>query len=376
MVKNFNTLRKLFTNDADEFDRFVSIVSNIENSELITFASNYLSDTNISVHNISSEMKIDLVKLINSYYDSCSDLILFDDIDLEKLFNASVEDIYYVNASDGLRVATVKEVENGVLGLTIMKNYTIGVDKHRLLALLLWTITGNVKYFRSAGFDYEHKIINNINYGMIKIAYAELQDMIKWVSSKNFKDDTIKLKSVIKRGKYKYPDFAYDEIKANMTVKQLMYYLGKNLPRKSDDKNVKRAWHLILSVQNGRKYKLSPMDISLLRSLSANLNSLNRTNDKLKRECEEILKAGQDGIISTNSFVFKIINTLKANEYKKVSTKQYNIIKDALDRIQSAKQNQKITESRIDELDDTDEDDDLSLVAISDNLGNGVGYVD
>lgn len=224
---------------------------------------------------------------------------------------------------------------------------------------------------------------------MIIQSANELNRLIDYLNEgKQFDYDLTVLRKLKRAGKYKYPTYARDEIKADISIKVLMFNLSKRLPRGSSNANIRKALSLTIryNAEEERKaknrgknrfikgFKLEPSDVSFLREVYQHLEESGSTAaydrnsiqaDKNKEICDKI-EAGRDaGYIASNHFVFRIIDTLKRFGYKKVSTKQLEILNSALNEVdvnkkaaenkaKQAEANKKITGTEYSDLVDLD----------------------
>ena len=348
MGVSHGTIRELLKTENNELlNVFNSIVNNISGSKLLSDIILFLDDDNVLLKNISDKNKVSLVSLMKLYYIACGDTFIVDS-KLDKLVAVAKQEIYSIDAKSGIRIATKSEVDNGVNGLIMAEKCFLSNEKYKLLNLLLWTITGRLSYFKQAGFEYNYdKEIGLIDtvYDLIVRSGAALKDMINWVSNKKeFNLDTNILKQALKNGSYKYPEYAADEIRADISVKQLLFYLTKNLPRRSENQKYKDALYLVLKEQSNKYFKLTPGNISFMRSIYSELVSgeVKATridtceNIALKEECDCIILGRSSGIIKENHFALKIISTLQKYNYGRCTKKQYEIIKEATKLIEES----------------------------------------
>lgn len=377
-VNRYSVIRRLIT-DEKMWNNFISIVRNVHNSKMLNDLKDFLADSNFALVTVPDRHKIALVSLMIKYYSICG-VWLIGKNDLDKLLECGKIVIYKIDAPLGLRVATISEVKNGVRGLLPTYTYPIGYDKYKLLCLLMWTITGLRKYYAEAGFKCRYgpdgKCIDTI-YDMIFRCADSLEKLFEWhMNKEEFDADMIKLRSLIKHKEYQYPQFARDEVKEDLTVKQLLYYLENNVPKKSGNVKYNKALYLLISRKQYNR-ELTPGDISFLREVYHELqediaaqSAREAKRLKLKEECEQLLTAREQGLVPYDHFAFKIISTLKRNNYSKCSNKQYEIIRDALGLMRKNAGKPQNSVEIIDEIPDVD-DVVEELVDISNALGNG-----
>lgn len=392
MDNNYNLIRGLLKETPDLLTTFNALVSNgVEGSKMLEDILDFLDDDNVKLNMIQDKNKISLVALMKRYYLTCGDTFIVES-DYEKVFMSSKREIYRIDAPSGIRIATSYEVTNGVRGLIAEDNYLIDVEKYKLLALLVWSITGRLRYYRLAGFEYNYtknKGLEDSIYDLILRCSTQLIKMMDWVGSKEFSGEIKALKRAIKQSKYKYPDYAADEVRADITEKQLIFYLEKHLPRGSSNDRYRQAIALVLRSKD-KFNKLTPANIAYLREIYAELTSgvvdlvgTGKAKDILddnpiRKECKTIIDGAKLGLIDNNHFAFKIISTLEKINYSKCSTKQYEILRDANNKIKEAKKAKEEQKGMSDILDNTDIFNgglpgitEESLLDISNALGSG-----
>ena len=348
-----------------------------------------LSDESPYVNIITDGNKKALANMLMSYFNSCWNLYV-DDYKLDNRLKFGKLEIYKIEAPKGLRYATAKEVSQGVKGLIAEYMYPAGEDNYKKLSLLNWTFNGINFYYREAGFKLTYqnsKEPKETLYEMIVNSAEALVDLFKWCSTSDNIDKAIKIIDKIKKNNgFKYASYESDEIEESISIKQLVYNIDKVFPRNSDNIEYRRAIALVIKAKRNIK-TLTPIEISFLREIY-DKKALERDNKQdltvniqLKNDCENLLKEQYSGKIKSDHFAYKIITTLKNKNYTNCSSKQYNIIRDALAIIEKYDENKKITsnnekaaqiildDNAIDNiLTGSDED---ALASISDALGSG-----
>lgn len=389
-ASNFTkTMSKLNDQQKTMFNNIICDV--IQKTDLMVNILDILDEKGVYSSTLKDQHREALARFLITYTDSCFAYV-FDGVKIDNILPYMKTEIYHVNAAEGYRVATVSEVENGVLGLVKEVRDNIPEQDQKLLNLYQWTLDGNWRYFRAAGykvdFDENHRV-STTPYQMIIQSANELNKLIDYLNEgKQFDYDLTVLRKLKRAGKYKYPTYARDEIKADISIKVLMFNLSKRLPRGSSNADIRKALSLTIryNAEEERKaknrgknrfakgFKLEPSDVSFLREVYQHLEESGSTAsydrnsiqiDKNKEICDKI-EAGRDaGYIASNHFVFRIIETLKRFGYKKVSTKQLEILNSALNEVDvnkkaaenKAKQavaNKKITGTEYSDLVDLD----------------------
>ena len=298
---------------------------------------------------ISDVNKKSLCIMLDLYFIDCYGMYI-DDMNLSKLLKFGKIEVYKIEAANGIRYATVGEVAQGVKGLIGEYIYPAGEDIYKKLCLLEWSFTGVSYFFRQAGYnlDYDNngKPINTF-YEMVQMCAKDLKDMFEWVSIKTDVDKALnRIKKLQRSNGYKYASYEKDEIKEDITIKQLITNITKVFPRNSPNIEYRKALALAIKASNN-KGRLSPLEIATLRDIydkhALDLNRsrqlISETNEELKKNCN----------------------------LSKCSPKQYNIIEDAL-KIIGIKEN---TDNNTTEI-ISDADIDLSLASLSNAIGEGL----
>lgn len=344
-----------------------------------------LSDDSPYVNFISNENKVALAKMVQLYFNSCWGLYV-EDYSLDKILKYGKFEIYKIDAPNGLRYATAKEVAQGVKGLIGEYVYPATEENYKRLCLLQWSFYGVSYYFRESGlkltYDNNGKPKETL-YQMILICSKKLVDLFNWACIQDNIDKALKQIKKVKQNKgYKYASYEKDEISESISIKQLIYNIDKTFPRNSNDPDYRKAIALIIKAKKNIGL-ISPTEISFLRKVY-DKKAIERVdkkeieqNNKLKNDCEQLLGAQNSGKINPNHFVYKIIKTLKDRGYKTCTVKQYEVIKSALDKVSKYNENQNTEDTQAGQLilDDNMIDSMLNnhlLTDISDALGDGL----
>ena len=329
-----------------------------------------------------------LCKLIEQYFTDCWELYA-EDIPFDKLLNYGKIEVYKIDAYNGLRYATEKEVKQGIKGLIPEHIYPAGEEAYNKLCLLYWTFTGRNYYLRQSGVDidfrYEGGKLMTSFYEIIQKSFASLQEMIKYVSvEENISSAIKKIKKMQKTNGYKYATYERDEINEDVSVKQLLLNIYDFFPRSSPVPEYRKALALVLKHRSGKT--LSPLEISELRTIydkfamDSTMTLTKKSNvsqtEKIKNMCDSILKGKEIGKISEKHFAFVIIPTITKFNYK-CSPKQFAILEDAMAIINGTKVDERNKPSGKNEAASataiiSDEEVDSSLSSISDMIGQGL----
>lgn len=345
-----------------------------------------LDDDNPFCNIIPDKNKKALCFMLQSYFNTCWGEYI-EDTDLNKLLKYGKIEVYKIDAANGLRYATEKEVALGIKGLMGEYIYPAGEDAYRKLCLLNWTFTGKGYFYKQAGYDLKYdkdgKVITTL-YEMIQASALEIKELFTWVESEEYEQALKKIKKFQKSKGYKYASSEKDEITESITIKQLVYNVYNTFPRNSPNPNYRKALSLSIKSVVDKK-TLTPLEISRLReiydefALDRNRGNVgdDSISEALKKNCEMLLNERYKGKVNKNHFAFTIIETLKKNNYNKCSPKQYSIIEDALAKLElnrDGNQTQLQTEKTATEVAEviSDSDVDLTLANLSDAIGDGL----
>lgn len=407
MEFSYDKISSILTTDEDR-KNLASIQFNMmPKCYLINSLRYIISDQNPLINNIKDTI---LKKLFNmaveynritwvNYID-----ITENKIDLDKLLTYSKRSIYHIKTYDGFRVATENEVEAGLMELEDFPQKVISDDVYEKAVVYLWTLTGYVRYYRELGFEVNYDAEGNkveSDYELIIKAGVKIREMLDWMADqKNFDMMIRQLKAAKKSGKYKYPKLAVDEIVPDVSIKQLVFNLNKEMPYKVYGELFK-AKKLLEKAKNTPRYKFTTEEKILIRRAYYNMTHPETNNEvaqaeserqiKIREKCEAILEGKNTGLLPSNHFAFKIIGTLKNSNYKFCSKKQESIIDDAVNRmkINANKRDEMIKMNQaLNTMTDQDKNSDngnstrdnnekssdgqLDLTSLSDILGDGL----
>lgn len=377
---SFNKLFKTITDSG--LQQFVESMESNRDSVpyLIRSILDLLCDKSLYYGAITDENKLAFVYLMRLYYNTCFSIYL-DNINFSNILKYGKIEIYKVEAANGLRYATVKEVENGVEGLIAEYIYPGGKTEFQHLALLGWTFTGEHRAIRSFGYKLKYNNDSDVVTSDLEIILNNadaLKAMMDWVADGDKMNKSIRCINKMKRNNgYKYATCEKDEIVENISIKQLLKIIEQMFPRNSKDKEYRKALAMVVKTHTANR-RLTPLEISELRRIykkfametkSAQPENSDK-NNKIRKQCEEILAARDKGILDGSMFVFKIISTLESNNYSRCSIKQYSFIEDAYNKIANEAVEENNTQSEI--ISETDIDN--SLASLSNAMGSGLFF--
>jgi hypothetical protein len=181
------------------------------------------------------------------------------------------------------------------------------------------------------------------------------------------------LKISKKSSKYKYPNYAHDEITCDISAKQVEY-VCKTKILNSGATETQAEVSRILFRMNKNKYRPLPHEISLMRKAYEEIqngvaeNPEDALDPEVLRLCNKISEGKQSGAIKPDHFALKIVDY--ARRTGKCSPKQFGVLKSAeaeMDRavISSVKNSVKA------KTDDKAFDNMNELFAMSEALGSG-----
>ena len=367
------------------YNTFKNIISDkIEKTDLMKNILNIISDQT-PYSNLSDDTRHKLVLALKTHFDCVWVLINVNNTNVDRLIKGMYEDVYYINAYNGIRVATQSEVENGVVSLIEKRDWKLGEqgeEIYKQFNIMMWSITGRLRYYTAAGLKYTWDKETGLVETYLQLlsrstpVMNSLYDLLK----DNNKYDSIvsAINKSIRRGKFKYPNFAVDEVKTNLSAKQLIFNANKVLWNYADD--FSESKRLLMRIKKDNRFKPTPLDISKLRedyekATSVSYQSKNKKTNKdkltdkqldVKTKCELIEQAVKDGKLSSSDWGNKIATTLKKHKYRFCSDKQYRIINDTVSKLEEKpKENTRV----MDDSEMTDVLDDVYNVL--DALGKG-----
>ena len=281
---------------------------------------------------------------------------------LERIANNMVEETYNINAFKGLRVATKKEVDNGVIGLKPQTRWALGSsgeDIYKQFQIMLWLIHGRMGNYSKAGYKYTwNKGAGRASETFLEL-YIRAGETITSLYSTLREPDRYQniitaVNKKIRAGKFKYPTFAVDEVKENLTVKKLLFNAEKEI---WNYKGFEESKVILTRIKKDSRYRPTPLDISIIRedlestkSLTFNLEKnierqekkveSNLTDEQrlLKEQCDIVDKAVEEGHLKEGDWGPKIVSTLKKYNYKYCSEKQMNVIVTTIKDLDMKKQ--------------------------------------
>lgn len=340
----------------------------------------YMNDNN---SRISDQNRESLFKLTKTYFNAC--FVAYIDQSsatsrLEKLIEGAHSTVYYTTTPYMDRVATENEVNNGIAELRADVTNNISEEVERYLNLLMWTFSGLVRYYIRAGFKatYQDNRLIETPYQLIQASALCLKDMVAWMSEPGNYDKTITiLREAIKAGKsYRYPTFATDEITPDISAKQIIYLCDTKIRGNGATETQFNALNIIRRHKKNARIKLKPFEIATLRRAYAEIQDeiVDPEGEELDpvvgELCEEIDRALEDGIISSNEFALKIVKTVR--QRIRCSDKQLNILMETKSKID--KKRAEIESSDFGDITNkaTKNTESSELLGISDALGSGV----
>lgn len=335
------------------YNTFKNIISDkIEKTDLMKNILNIISDQT-PYSNLSDDTRHKLVLALKTHFDCVWVLINVNNTNVDRLIKGMYEDVYYINAYNGIRVATQSEVENGVVSLIEKRDWKLGEqgeEIYKQFNIMMWSITGRLRYYTAAGLKYNWDKETGLVETYLQLlsrstpVMNSLYDLLK----DNNKYDSIvsAINKSIRRGKFKYPNFAVDEVKTNLSSKQLIFNANKVLWNYEDD--FSESKRLLMRIKKDNRFKPTPLDISKLRedyetATSVSYQSKNKKTNKdnltdkqldVKTKCELIEQAVKDGKLSSSDWGNKIAMTLKKHKYRFCSDKQYKIITDTVSKLE------------------------------------------
>ncbi len=376
------------TGDKDLYNVFTNVASDVmENTYVMENILAILEDN--SVYKLEDDYRIKLVKALRTHFELVWTVASIDKTNIDRLLNFLKEDVYFIEAYNGYRMATKKEVENGATGLIAEERWLFGEQGpqiYKQLNILQWAITGRLKYYTQAGLGYtwgENGLEETFTqlFGKSTEVTMELYDLLRDKNKYNNVVSTIN--KAIRRGRNKYPDFAPDEVEVEISKKQLIYKVQSTIWNYEGFNETKR---ILTRIKRDKRFRPTPLDISTIRkdyeeitSVSfqgkkvVKKNTLTDEQQAIKDKCDAIEKFISEGLLNKNEFSLKIIQTIKKYNYRFCSEKQMSILDESIGKAIKAREERGTTPVMTDE-DIPDMVDDI--FGVMDALGRGELHVE
>lgn len=362
----------------------IELISNISNDKLdkpvlLSKLLDMISDDSPYIRHIGEAKTLSLARLAKEYFNTCWSAYLdtsMGGVKLDTLIKYSEYIVYHVQAPNGFRVATENEIKNGVEELVAKTTPVLSDEEAEHLNLLLWTFKGQLRYYKKAGlsFTYTDGKLDDTDYQLVCKAGQKLRGMIDWISvGGNYERALASLKIGKKASKYKYPNFAKDEIICEVSPKQIQYLCELNIVGKGLTDTQFEVKRILYRVKKDN-YKPLPHEITLMRKAYNEVvngvteNSTQKLGTTIDALCEKLDKGKATGLIDSNHFAFKIVNTIRKTG--RCSDKQLNILREAENKMDS--QVISVVKAQENKEKSNDIDDDMKeLLELSDSLGLG-----
>lgn len=391
---NFSNMCQLLS------DKDCDILDSICNSK---FEQPYLVDAMLYVISDEYTRKLspnelrDMFKLLVRYNSASMKLVLhlgLKRISLEKLVEYTTSTVYYTKClgSGIYRIASKNEVESGILELEPDITQNTNEDDTKLLCMLAWQFSGKLRYYKMAGYSYTYKNNRLLDtpYDLIKRAEESINNTIEILETDIDRVYELieRLEAIKKKGKYKYPDYAVDDIVPELSIKQIVYMLQTT----DADYFLKYKHHyqclkLIESIKN-KSSSITHLTVEEKQLIRRVYNEIQKPgtvgseceelkysdqsfDSELKDKCDRLLRARDTKVMTGKEFVFKVIFTLMKSSYSKCSEKQMAVIDSALEKLDEMdRANKNSSETSVQSKPEFETQGSLS--AISELLGKGM----
>ena len=344
---------------------------------LITETLEMLADDSPLRSVITDANKVALCKMCRSVHTKLASITMFDDDKkIKALCDYSKKDIYYIEALNGNRIATKREVEDGVEGLYAKPTYVAGEKASNMLHVIMWIISGDARYLYRNGdtniqFGEDGKVSTPV-YTLIYRYAEKITQATEYYDSDEYKKAVKIIQKFQKTASKLYKDIESDEVTAPISKEQLVKDILDRFPRGSSNSNYRKAVSLALAYERNKRW-VTPAGIAFMREQHrlygetlGDYESADSTSDRIEEMCNELERLRYSKMIDPNHFVYKIIATIKKKRYKNVSSKQKDIIIEAYNKVKGKDENDDATS--IDEIDKTENEEDQGYGGISNIL--------
>lgn len=353
-----------------------------------------LSDMNTALITYSDAVLENLVKTYIRFDTACWSTY-FDVAERKEKFANLLEytqrDRYTIEAAEGVRVATATEVNEAIfetiggreIKLVNSPDLTLSEKDFKLLNTIAWLFSGRWRYYLKAGFECEFfkgKLKRPEMEYIISMlpVINRVCELFEQTNGQVYYDLEEKLRHIKKAGKYKYPDFATDEVVPTFKIAYVYVQLKKMLDRRK--KAYDHFGKCSYLVKEKNLNELSTEDKLLLREYylyltnpgyrPANPEEVARA-EKVMDICKELGQLIDNGAVSKQAFAVKVMTTLIGKKGRFASDKQINILVEAIDK---AKREQEAIKIHAEAQSNAGEQkkSEFSLSAMSDMLGKGI----
>lgn len=345
---------------------------------LITETLEMLADDSPLRSVITDANKVALCKMCRSVHTKLASITMFDDDKkIKALCDYSKKDIYYIEALNGNRIATKREVEDGVEGLYAKPTYVAGEKASDMLHVIMWIISGDARYLYRNGDTGVIKFSEDGNvstpvYTLIYRYAEKITQATEYYDSEEYKKAAKIIQKFQKTASKLYKDIESDEVTAPISKEQLVKDILDRFPRGSSNVDYRKAVSLALAYERNHRW-VTPAGIAFMReqhrlygeTLGDDENT-GSTSDIIEEMCNELERLRYSKLIDPNEFVYKIISTIKKKRYKNVSSKQKDIIIEAYNKVKGKDEND--DETSVNEIENTENEEDQGYGGISNIL--------
>lgn len=325
MEVELSTLKAFICTSEDEKCFVENIASSsVNRPALIDKILNILDDEMPYIRNMATDKAKALFRLLLEYYNKCFGYYIDFCIEkprLDELMEYSIKTVYKVQASNGIRIATVKEVESGVAELIPEDKHVLSEDEESAIYMLLWTFTGMLRYYKAAGLNYTY-IDNELvetDYQLILRAGDKLRSMVDLLSDTNRYNKVVNtLKLSKKTFKYPYPAFADDEIHPDISAKQVFFICKTQIVGKGLTENQQMAKRIVTRLnKGGKETEMKPYEVAIMRRAYAEIqrgevvDTMSQLDPIIKELCDKIEAGKKSGLLTASDIGVKIVGTIQ-----------------------------------------------------------------
>ncbi len=311
---------------------------------LVKIIINHLANNKDATGNELKKLQA-MLRLSILFDDTYTKLSKYGVADFKKFVNSAKENIYYVNAANGERLATKGEIENKVAQLIIKEEMYLPENQFKMLRLFGWGVFGDERMYKDSGCDSGDNDIDKIfKSGRI------MSETLEWLN----KVDELKITMLALKehmDSINYPESAIDEIKPELSIKEIIDYIYDQDLKGDKNRLYDIAGDIADRAVQNNNYNISVKQSKIVRDAYAQLTGKATPNNQNNQACTEVddkiallIQNKNHPSLTNHDFAFKIIGTVK--KYGKVSINQKKYIEEAYDALilalekgQSAKAN-------------------------------------
>lgn len=348
--------------NSEEVDQLYEASSDEFNSWLVKELLQSLSDNNSAIR-ISSLDRVRQLYDLTIRLHKALWIPVYDYVNekenAEKLIGYCEQTRYCIDAAYGHRVATVKEVESGlvkiygdnIVCITNEPSVALESAEKSFINLIVWALTGYWRYYLRAGLDVQFDKNGNTTESVAQIVLRKhrvFERLCELLNSDTYYSGIInKMVAIKKLGPYKYPEYAADETEADEPISFIINQVEKLMPRYKGEtlgkcaralRQFKKGDIKEYSTEDKINFRKGYIELRNPGTFDKKDNSFAQEQSSIKETtelCEAIRDGVKQGLLSESAFAVKVASTIASKGYKYCSDKQKRVLIEAINAIEA-----------------------------------------